>query len=172
MEALTNTTEVLAQSTANDFPIWKTVTLGTHRTPDEYHKALKKAGFQIGDRATDILGKICCTHEETELDLVMLSVKELGFNDEACYRDICVKALESGLKLCPAEVGPALRLSYKDQPRGEWLRIATETTIESAGDPSIFVVGSHDHLWLRRANGDTEDFWEADDQFVFQRRTS
>ena len=65
-----------------------------------------------------------------------LSVKELGFNDGAYYKDICTKALELGLELCPAEVGPALRLVYKDQSRGEWLRIAMEAITGSDGAAS------------------------------------
>ena len=91
-------------------PVWKMVKLGTCKTPGAYRKALKKAGRSIGDWGDDILGRITCSQEEIDLDLVVLSVADLGFKDGARYADICAKAVELGLELCPAEVGPALRL--------------------------------------------------------------
>jgi hypothetical protein len=39
--------------------------------------------------------------------------------------------------LCPAEVGPQLRLDYRDQPRGESLIIAMEPVNTYNGDPTI-----------------------------------
>jgi hypothetical protein len=56
-----------------------------------------------------------------ELDLVVLSVFKLGFSDRASLHDIYARAVAQGFELCPAEVGPALRLNYLDQPLGEFL---------------------------------------------------
>lgn len=154
-----------------EFAVWKTVKLGTCETLDEYRKALKKAGYRIGDWGNDILGRINCVQLETEADLVVLSVKELGY-DGAYYKDICDRGVEMGLELCPAEVGPALRLSYKDQPRDEWLRIAMEAITVTGGDRLIFAVGcDRGGLWLR-GDGHPVVFWRADGRFVFVRRKS
>jgi len=152
------------------FEIWRTIKLGTCKTPDEYRTALKKVHYRIGHWSNDALGKTSCAQEETEVDLVLLSVKELGFGNGAYYKDICAKALELGLELCPAEVGPALRLAYKDQPRGEWLRVAMEAITDSDGDPRIFaVVYDSGKLWLDADDGYPEMFWDADDRVVFLR---
>ena len=70
---------------------------------------------------------------------MVLSVLELGFYRSAKYKDLCAKAPELGLQLCAAEVGPALRLSYQDQPGGERLRIAMKAITDSYCD-SIFEV--------------------------------
>jgi hypothetical protein len=162
---------VVSTAIPREMTVWKTVKLGTCKSPDEYRKALKKAGQRIGDWGNDILGKTDCAQEETEVDLVVLSVKELGFANGAPYKNICAKALQLGLELCPAEVGPALRLAYGDQPRGEWLRIAMEAITASDGLRVIFAV-DHDNveLWLRGRNGHPENAYPADYRFVFLRR--
>ena len=154
-----------------EMPVWKTVKLGLHKSPDDYRAAIKKAKQKIGDWGNDILGRITCSQEETEVDLVVLSVGDLGFKDGARYADICAKAVELGLELCPAEVGPALRLQYPDQPRGEWVLVAMEAITVRYGIRFIFNVG-HDsgELWLCGNYGDPDGFWDADDRFAFVRR--
>ncbi len=153
-----------------ELPVWKTVKLGTCKTPDEYRKALKKAGRSIGDWGGDILGRISCSQEETDLDLVVLTVADLGFKDGACYADICAKASELGLELCPAEVGPALRLQYGDQPKGERLRIAMEAIADRDGDLNIFAVEHDGDVLLHGAYGRPDHVSRAGDRFVCGRR--
>ena len=160
---------------AADLPVWNTVKLGTCKTADEYRKALKKAGRRIGDWANDILGKPAFTasQQETEVDLVVATVAELGLTEGGQYKDICARAVEMGLELCPAEVGPALRLVYDDQPKGEWLIIAMEAITNSDGYRYVFAVG-HDRveLWLDGSDGRPERFGDAGRRFVFVRRKS
>jgi len=93
---------------------WKTIQLGTHRTTNALCSALKAAGNKISDWANDILGKTSLAKTETEIDLVKVTVAELGFQYGARYEDIIVSAKELGLDYCPAEVGPQLRLQYQD----------------------------------------------------------
>ena len=64
--------------------------------------------------------------KETEKDLVKITTGELGFNDGARRDQIYARAKELGLELCPAEVGPQLRLQYQDQPNDEMLLVAME----------------------------------------------
>ena len=159
---------------AQNFHVWRTVKLGTCKTSDEYRGALKKAGRCSGDRADVILRRISCLQEEVDLNLVVMSVGDLGFKGRAYYGDICAKAVELGLELCPAEVGPALRLQYGDQPRDEWLRIAMEAITDRHGDRCIFVV-RHDgggDLWLGAGRGHPGFVWGADHRFVFVRPRS
>jgi hypothetical protein len=160
-------------ATKRDFAIWKTAKLGTCKTADDYRKALKKARYGINIWANEILNKAAFTftQQETEVDLVVLSVGELGFKDGAHYNDICARAVEMGLELCPAEVGPTLRLAYADQPKNECLRIATEAIIDSDGYLFIFAVEHVDgELWLRGYFGHPASFWYAVHRFVFVRR--
>ena len=105
----------------------------------------------------------------------VVSVSELGFYRSAKYKDLCAKALELGLQLCPAEVGPALRLSYKDQPGGERLRIAMKAITDSYCD-SIFevvheeeLVYGEDELWLGGNCGVPDIRRRIRSRFVFVR---
>ncbi len=151
-----------------EMPVWKTVKLGTKKTPSEYREALKSAGRRrASDWGDEILGRITCSKEEIDLDFVELSVADLGFKGCTQYTNICTRAQEFGFELCPAEVGPALRLEYGDQPNGEWLYIAIEA-ISCGGLPSIFRVGCVDgDLWLDGCDGRPFSFWDAGDRFVF-----
>ena len=157
----------------NKFEVWKTIKLGTIKNADEFRKALKKAGFKISDWANNIIGKPAFTvaSSEEEIELVNLSVEELGFKNGAKYGDICTRAKELGLELCPNEVGPQLRLQYKDQPKGEWLRIAMEPITVSLGYLLIFdVEHGGDDLWLYSRIGHSFGFCDANYRFVFRLR--
>ncbi len=158
------------------FPIWKTVRLGVCKTADEYRKALEAGKHRSGDWVNNFLGKPAfnCASEETDVDLVVLSVDDLGFKEGALYSQICEKALAMGLELCPPEVGPALRLAYENQPRGERLIVATKPFTESGDDLDLFVmeVSGGGGLWLRGDCGPSDRFWEPDRRFIFARRKS
>ena len=123
--------------------------------------------------ANDILGKPAFTvaTEETELDLVVVSVAELGFKNGATREQIYSRAEERGLDHCPAEVGPQLRLQYADQPKGEWLVVGMEPITDSGGDLELFGVERGDSgLWLSSCFDDPGGVWSSDDRFAFSLR--
>lgn len=154
-------------------PVWKMVKLGTCKTPEAYRKAFDKAGIRIADGGwgDDILDRITCSKEKINLELVVLSVGDLGFKDSASYADICAKAQELGLELCPAEVGPALHLQYGDQPNRKLILIAMEAITGRCGRPLIFYVErNYGCLWLDGFLGDPGVIWRTEYRFVFSRR--
>lgn len=148
--------------------IWKTITLGLHQSPSAYRAALKANGYRIGDYAGQILDKVKASETETQLDLVVKTVADLGFKKGATYQQIYDRAIELGLELCPAEVGPTLRLQYPDQPYGEWLRIAMELISASDGRLRVFGVDrGSGWRWLVSSGGYPDYFWDAADRWVF-----
>lgn len=162
---------MVSTATPRQFPIWKTIKLGAYKNDTALRDAIEAAGMNLGNWGWDILRRTSTSLKEVDVDLVVLSVAELGFKDGAKYSEICARALELGLELCPAEVGPALRLAYKDQPRGEWLIIAMEAITDSGGDLSVFCVEHGiDELWLGGNYGHPEDFWYSSYRVVFVRR--
>jgi hypothetical protein len=153
-----------------DFAVWKTIKLGTHKTVADLKTAITSSGCRIADWADDLMKQAAFTlaAEETEVDLVVKSVADLGFVRATPYRTICVKAQELGLALCPSEVGPQLRLQYLDQPKGEWLRVAMDPITGSGGDRGVFSVGRGGNgRWLVWHYGDPDGTWFPGDRFVF-----
>lgn len=156
------------------FPVWKTLTLGTGpKNANGFRRALKSGGFRIGDRGNDILGKSAFTvsPKDTEVDLVVVTVSQLGFREGATRENIYKRAHELGLSLCPAEVGPQLRLAYKDQPQGEWCLIGMEPITDSDGYPCVFVVVAKDGtLRLIGRYSYADDYLVGGSLLVFVRR--
>ena len=154
--------------------VWKTIKIGGGITNGKgLCSELEKKDFRIGDWARDMLLQpaFIVAAEETEVDLVVMSVADLGFKNGARYDQICARAIELGLELCPAEVGPQLRLQYPGQPRGEWLLVAMEAIRDSDGSLRIFSVGhDEDGRWLYGSCGNPDSLWRAGRQFVFRSR--
>jgi hypothetical protein len=87
--------------------------------------------------ANEIIGRpaFALSRTRTAVDLVVLSVSELGFGKPgASLKDIYARAKSLGFALCPAEVGPQLRLQYLEQPPGEVLHIGMEPIAKYEGD--------------------------------------
>jgi hypothetical protein len=159
---------------APELKVWKTIKIGTGiKNGKAFCSELEKKDFRIGDWARDMLGQKAFTvaTQEEDVDLVNLSVADLGFEEGARYDAICARALELGLELCPAEVGPQVRLQYPDQPLGEWFLVAMEAIRDSDGDLDVFSVGhGEDGRWLDSYCGEPDFFWDAGLRFVFRLR--
>lgn len=162
------------QVVVKDFPIWKTINLGTGpKTADDFRRDLKAADCQIGDWGNDILGKPAfqVSPEPKTVNLVNVSGRELGFDRNATTREIWDRAQELGLELCPNEVGPQLRLQYLDQPMGERLRVAMKPIADSSGNLLVFRVDrDEDGLWLGGYRGFPDFVWCPDRRWVFVSR--
>lgn len=154
-----------------EFATWKTVKIGTHKNVKDLSKALTSNNFRIGDWAADILKRTPLAETETEIELVLVSVADLGFK-KATRRDaIYDRAKELGLGLVPAEVGPQLRLDYSDQPMDEWLLMGMEPIAGSDGYPLVFhVVCDADGQWLGAYYGRPGFEWLPAYRWVFARR--
>lgn len=159
--------DLIVRGTKAVFPVWKTIRLGLRKDAEDARRVLG-ARCRVSDWANDLLGRITFSSAEKEIDLVVRSVAELGFAKDATLAQIYEAAQKFGLSLCPAEVGPALREHYRNQPPGEWLVIAMEPVTDSGGDLSVFYVERlDDGLWLSSRCGSPGRFWVADFRFVF-----
>src|SRR5262249_30831820 len=107
---------------------------------DAYRDALDSARIKLGLSADEILGRPAFPYAKmkTDVKLAVLSAAELGVeSDESSLSDVYERARRVGLELCPAEVGPQLRLQYRNQPLGEALDIAMAAVATYSGDTTI-----------------------------------
>jgi hypothetical protein len=176
-----------ASPIASETQVWKTITLGGSKGVNAVRQAMETAPcpISIADDADEILGRPAFPFikQPVELDLVVLSVFELGFGDqdartnvelgasvEVSLRDIYARAVSLGFELSPAEVGPALRLQYPDQPHGEFLQIAMSPVAKYTGElVRLSVARTGPGLLLLGGNGDPAATVPGAVRFVFVR---
>jgi hypothetical protein len=102
------------------------------------------------------------------VELAVLSAADLGVESESSLADVYKRARRVGLELCPAEVGPQLRLDYRNQPLGEALDIAMEPVATYSGDPTILtLVNWGTGLALIGRDGRSESMVSRISRFVF-----
>ncbi len=159
---------------AAEIPIWKTITLGEYRGVDSVRSALDNSScIGIGDSVDEAIGRpsFAFTKTKLELDLALVSVADLGFSEDgASLRDIYTRALAIGLALCPPDLGPALRLSYLDQPLGEFLHIAMRPVPLYSGELVDFTLGNDGaKLLLVGGDGRSQVVLPGAVRFVFVR---
>lgn len=170
MHHIPDTVEHLYESFPDKKILKKTIEL-TSKTPEQYRKELIDTGNQISTYAEEILNKIEPLQTPEPINLVSFSVEQLGFPNGATYAKIKEKAESLGLKLCPPQVGPELRLQYTDQPNSEYLRIAMDVILDLDGDPSLFSVYRYDggYTWLYDNFGRDDFRWDGSHGFVFSK---
>ncbi len=113
-------------------------------------------------------------------DLVMLSVRELGFiaqprTDEFMTAKFCTRWSSKNLdgytiKLCHPEDGPQLLMQWLPQQNDSEFSIAMEAINNPNRSPSIFNVGcrSDGKRWLHTLWAASERKWDLDSRFVFR----
>jgi len=153
------------------FQIWRTVTLGTYSGVDAYRRVLDSAGIKIGDAANEILGRPAFPFAtmKTDVELVLLSAADFGVKLKSSLADVYARARQVGLELCPAEVGPQLRLDYRNQPPGEALHIAMQPVHTYNGEPTILALANFapSGLLLIGSDGRSEFMVPSTFRFVF-----
>jgi hypothetical protein len=111
-----------------------------------------------------------------------LTVQDLDFPQGATTAEIVERANALGLGLCPIELGPHLRLQYRDQAEGYWgqpqrihqapsgsLTIISEPLSEEEDFPKGFYLRRiQGVLWLRGYRSGAEHVWEPDDHLIFR----
>ncbi|MDO8667731.1 MAG: hypothetical protein Q7K35_01380 [bacterium] len=140
------------------------------KTKNQLEKEMAAKNIYISYYAYDLLKKLKPLNKAERIDLIRLTVKDLGFSNGATTDEIYNRAEELGLELCPAEAGPHLRLQY---PEKERLLIATEQIIGRYGDQYVFGLDlSGDRLELSGSHALPSNTWRDIDEFVFRLRPS
>ncbi len=137
-------------------------------SPETAEAKLKGKSIYLSDWGKDILYKTEFSKKKENYELVRFTVGELGFPNGATTDEIYAKAETLELDLCPAEVGPQLRLSYEGK---EWMLIAMKQITDRDGYPCVFdLYGDGAGLPLDGRNAEPDFRWRSDFKFVFLSR--
>ena len=161
--------------TVPDFPVWKRITLGTHKGVSAVRDALDAHNIRIGESADEILGRPAFRFSKirTPLDLVVVTAIDLGFAPGSrSLAEIYRRAAQLGLELCPPEAAPQLRLEYLNQPIGEFLHVAMAPVATYSGALVDLTVGNGGAgLILIGGDGSPDLMLHSSVKFVFVRPT-
>jgi hypothetical protein len=147
----------------NKYKLWKTITLG---------KKPNLKGVNISDWAQELLDKTTYSNKKEKIDLVRVTLSD-WFSEMPTTDEIYARAEKEGLELCPAEIGPQLRVVYKDQPLYDWLYIAMKQITDSVGRPGVFELGRDGGVpWLYDYWAGPGYRWGLDYEVVFRLRKS
>ena len=120
---------------------FRTITLGSYSSVADLVQAMADQRMGASNRAVAILKTMTVSAAKAPLDLVVVSVGELGLRDHSTFAVIVAAARKRGLDLCPAEAGPLLRLAYPNQAEDDTLRIAMEPVMTGANQaPTVFML--------------------------------
>ncbi len=137
-------------------------------SPKSAEEAMERKNIYRSDWGKDILYKTEFSQEKQNYDLVRFTVSQLGFPSGATTQEIYDKAEKLGLELCPAEVGPHLRLQY---PGKEWMLIAMKQISGRYDCPDVFNLRTDGvQLGLHGSPAEPENGWDADFELVFRFR--
>lgn len=145
------------------------------KSKDQLKAALKTAGVNISSFVDDMLNSpdFVTLKNPQIMDTVRLRVQDLGLKGSLTTDQVYARAKELGLELCPAEVGPHLRLKDTDQPMGDWYWIGMKQISDRRAYPDVFYLNRPgDGVWLYDDWARPDDTWLPRPQFVFSLRKS
>lgn len=119
-----------------------------------------------------------------EVQIVDVSVADLGFSAGANIVQIYERAAAVGLSLCPIELAAHLRLQYTDQPEGHLgqapsqhqappgsLTVAAcEISNDDTAPKGFYLRRIEGVLWLRGYCSGPDHMWSAADRLIFCRK--
>lgn len=154
------------------FPIWRALNVGVDSGLKSLIYELKNKFTLPSDTLEMIDIKISSLpkfYTSSEIvNLVLVTPKDLGFEEGATWKEIYDSALQHGLKLCHYEIGLYLRLDYDNQLNKEWLRIAMEPIRLNNGLRILAVVNCLTKgVTLDCHSGEPDTFWKPDESFIF-----
>jgi hypothetical protein len=140
------------------------------KNEEDFVRALEDQGNKVSGYSKEVMSKseFSVSEKEVNENLVILSVRALGFTNGATIKQIFDRAKKLGVKLCPAETGPQLRLQYPEQPMGEYCIIGMEPIVGSTGGPELFIVyRNSDGPWLNNCHGRPDSDYFVSSHFAF-----
>lgn len=139
------------------------------KTKAQYDAELEPKKDRMDPWVKELMEKVELAKEQHKFKLIELSVADLGLTKKTSYDEICKRAKEFGLELCPSELALAMFLDSEDQPEDWRCYIATEAIIGHDLDLGIFeLVQYFNGKWLGAHEVSAKHSWFSEDRFVFR----
>lgn len=154
------------------------VVIGVLKNRTDFRRTARVLHIRMTSKVNDVLryhtwirSTPFFTQTREEVLLTDVSVEELGLPNLSCLKDILFQGTGRKViwkaksyvlsKVLPVDV-MMLRLAYRSQPKGEWLRAAMDGVMHPMGNKVIFrIVHGHDGVLYF----DTDDGGDPDDVF-------
>lgn len=139
------------------------------KSPKELEAELRQQGIRITFSAEKMLHDPDFTTPKMPkvLHIVRLRVQNLGLKGTPTIGEIYAKAKKQGLDLCPAEVGPHLRLKDTDQPVKEPYYIGIKPITINGFQRIFYLDRTWRGLWLHGGRADSSERWSPSNRLVF-----
>lgn len=137
-------------------------------TVKEYLPLLQQANCFVGEWAKNLFPLIAAGDQVRVVQPVMVSGRQLGLEDGACYLDVRQAAVKVGLGTAPPLLGLALGVTgWAVMP--EQIVVIGATAMVCEGDESLLLLArSHNGQLLLDAHfADKRCAWPPDTKFVF-----
>lgn len=171
--------------------VWMTVELGGIVTSRDFYRAVKDCNksdamegplqIKLSTNAKMVLRSpvFAFTTQHREMQIVKVSLSQLGLDGKVSRAQIYDSARERGLAKCPIDVGPLSRLRCLGQREGERIVIASEPIRAAIYDRKTRAAkfdGCQDlflldrvcqKLWLRAIPGAGTGLWDNEFKWAF-----
>lgn len=161
--------------------VWKTIEFDTGiKTPESFHlfverhnelegckKGVNARSLKVSDNAKDTLRQVTFSTCRRKINLIKVSLKQLGFNKETSRKQIYDRAKELDLIECHDETGAQLRLQYLDQPKDERILVGMGA-IGFSGFQNLFLLDANKStIYLRAVFGGENGYWDNEFEWLF-----
>jgi hypothetical protein len=158
------------RKTLAEIRVWETVPVSPGIPPQLIETLGKSDDVFVSIAARGLAKRILPMRKYPPLPLIKVSVHELGLPHGASVRMILARAKKVGLHLVPPELGPQLRLIYRNQPVHERLAIGMEPIADAQGNANVFYLENlNDTKVLDVGDGQTHNDWVPDFEWLFAR---
>jgi hypothetical protein len=140
------------------------------KSAQQLEKELEEAGIDISPFAQEMLHSPAFTTLPNPqiLETVRVKTQDLGFRRLTTTHQIYQRAMDLGLELCPAEVGPHLRLKDTNQPLCDSYSIAMRQIPDHRGFPLVFGLERDKYgLSLIVVGTRPDNGWRPEEKLVF-----
>jgi len=124
---------------------WLKIEKFPYRSSKECYKEMIKKNIKVSPWIKNIIDKYDYKFDENKLPILLsrIFVKDLGINSPTTLKQIYLEIEKKGLHLVEPEIAIFSRLLYLNQPKGEWLRFATDfsSMVDTDGVPHLPKLG-------------------------------